>query len=490
MRVRFFACLAAAVIPVTTVLAEQHTAGVPALSSRPGAAYTIYVNVAGFNFDGAWYPSAGTYTPGFTASVNDVAANGTFNAAEVTQIKNIWTGIAQSYVGFDVNVTTIDPAIAGGQAGTDAQRRAFYDATPNMMHTVVGSQVRAPGTPNTTPNNKWFDDGADGVSPGIGIVSGIAGERGSHTNWMFSEAQAGAATGGVINGNYIGAVSAHENGHSFGLYHQGDYTGVNPAPVNEYSLGDAASGPGTYVPIIGQADGKQRIAWRVGQTHPNNVLTTQNDVGTQLSINTAAMATAAGRTGGADLHLVDSGIGHTLPTATPIPLFGSDVDVSSSLSKGIIVPLSESNPNPIGVSNYTQDWFSFFTDGGDAISLSLTNGTSFLVPGVADADLGAGNLRSQVSIYDALGTLIGSGTEDASTLFSSYSSLLSAGTYYAQILSFGGHEQVNAAYNPAQYFDMGAYFLTGTGFDLVPEPTSIAFLGLGMITLVRRSRTR
>lgn len=252
--------------------------------------------------------------------------------------------------------------------------------------------------------------------------------------------------------------------------------------------------PWSYVGIIGNADGRQRIQWRNGDTDTNGSRLPQNDVGLMLSTNTVAVAGPGGlnRSGVADLHLIDDGIGNTLATATPLPLVGNAIDVNSPLSKGVIVPLSESNPNPIGVSSYTQDWFSFFTNGLDAISLTLVNGTDFLVPGVTDAPLGAGNLRSTLSVYDSLGVLVGVGLEDSSTLFASYNSLLGAGTYYAQINSFGGHDQDTSInnYNPSQYYDMGVFYLTGSGFDVVPEPSSLVLVSLAIVSISLRRRRR
>src|SRR4051794_34670396 len=50
--------------------AQTHPGGVPALSSRPGAGYTLYLDFAGFNFTGNWgaIPSnpGGSGTPGDT----------------------------------------------------------------------------------------------------------------------------------------------------------------------------------------------------------------------------------------------------------------------------------------------------------------------------------------------------------------------------------------------------------------------------------------
>lgn len=459
--------------------ADQHTGGVPALDSRPGAPYTLYLNVSGFNYDGSW-SGAELGLPGSTPSLGDVPDNGTFDAAQVAEIKNIWSRMAQSYIGFNVNVTTIDPAVAAGQAATDTARQAYYDATPNLMHMVIGSQVRGGSyISGTNPLGKWYSTSADGVS-GLGVIAGTAASPGNHTNWMFTEDQQGA---GFINGDYIGAIAAHENAHAMSLSHQGDYTGNTV--VNVYSSGDevgTTTTPGTYVPIIGNASDRQRVTWRVGDTS-QDTQTVVNDVQRMLAQNTVAN----GGPGAADLHLINDGIGHTLLTATPLPLVGGVIDVTSSLSKGVIVPLSETDPNPIGAGNYTQDWFSFFSDGGDAINLTVTNSTSFLTPGVAD---GVGTLRSTVSIYNSLGSLIGSGVEDASTLLVNYSSVLGPGAYYAQINSYGGHEQISPMFNAAQYFDMGAFFLTGSGFDLVPEPTTLVLVGLAMVSIHVRRRSR
>lgn len=457
--------------------ADQHTTGVPALSSLPGAPYTLYLNVAGFNFDGSW-SSGELGLPGTTPSVGDVAANAVFDAAQVAEIKNIWSRMAQSFVGFNINVTTVDPAVAAGQAGTDLARQAFYDATPNMMHMVIGSQVRG-GAYITVENplGKWYSTGADGVS-GLNVIAGVASGAGGHTNWMFTEDQQGP---GFINGDYIGAIAAHENAHALSLSHQGDWTG--DTKVNTYSNGDAVgttTTPGTYVPIIGNASDRQRVAWRVGDTTQDQH-TVVNDVQRMLNQNTVAN----GRPGAVDLHLLDDGIGHTRFTATSLPLVGGVIDVMSSSSKGFIVPVSESNPEPMGAANYTQDWFSFFSDGVNPISLKVTDSTSYLTPGVAD---GVGTLRSTLSIYDAMGGLVGTGIEDASTLFVNFNSLLGAGAYYAQVNSYGGHQQIAPEFNPAQYFDMGAYFLTGSGFA-VPEPSTLVVLvGMVMMAALRRSR--
>ena len=72
--------------------------------------------------------------------------------------------------------------------------------------------------------------------------------------------------------------------------------------------------------------------------------------------------------------------------------------------------------------------------------------------------------QTPIDLLEELRVLVSDATEDASTLFETYTGLLAAGTYYADIASFGGHVQDSPTFNAASYFDMGAYFLTGSGF--------------------------
>jgi hypothetical protein len=439
----------------------SHTQGVPQLSSRPGAPFTIYLDFAGFDFVGNWHADGGdtTHEPGFTPALDDVSATGTFNANQQASINAIWARVAESYSELNVNVTTVDPAVAAGQAATDSAREAFYDATPNMMHTVIGSGARGANGDNWLP-------GADGVSPGIGIVDGTqtqTNHEGDHTNFMMSQAE--ASNGSVITAaeaDYIGGIASHENAHSFGLYHQGDYTGTpgNYTQVAEYSTGDDGSAAGSFVPIIGDANNKQRIAWRDGIADVGGVYQEENDLQVMLATDTAAMATSEGRPDGADLHFIADGIGETIATATALPLSGSTVN--SALADGVIIPKSESAPVAIGAANYTTDYFSFDSNGSTAISLSVDDGSDHFTTGVADD---SGTLESTLNIYKSDGTLVGAATEDASTEVDTFTGTLAAGEYYAAVGSLGGHQQVNAAsYVPAYYFDTGDFFMTGSGF--------------------------
>src|SRR4029077_17324318 len=119
---------AALAIVATPSIQAQLT--VPAYNSRPGAAYTLYLNFSGFTFTGNWGGGSGPL-PGVTPAYDFDGNAASFSAAELTSIQKIWAWHAESYAPFNINGTTVDPAAAGS---TDPQRQAFYDQTARMMH--------------------------------------------------------------------------------------------------------------------------------------------------------------------------------------------------------------------------------------------------------------------------------------------------------------------------------------------------------------------
>lgn len=415
---------------------------VPVHSSRPGAAYTVFLDPAGFAYDGTWIGE----TPGTNLGFRGTAPTDTFTADQQTAISAMWAEAANNFRSFDVNVTTVDPAASvvdpgATQAVNDLARKNFYDSQARMMHTVIGP-----------PGNAGWQGSADGLA-GLGVIDSVApAGSGEHTNFMFS----GAVNNGdpILDGSYIGSVSSHETGHTFGLNHHADVTG---STINaEYGVGDIFTGPGSYVAIMGNATDRQRVAWRVGTVDQGGSAAQQNDVTALL--------------GNDGMSLVASPIGNSFATATEIPLIGSTIDVNDPLHRGQINPVDNGNGfNAIGVDNYTKDYFTFYADGLNPITLTLNNGNDLLVPGVAD---NGATLRSTLEIFDESQTSIATGIEAVDTLSATYTGLLGEGTYFAQISSFGGHDEVSISFNDAQYYDMGGYFLTGSGFAVIPEPAT------------------
>jgi hypothetical protein len=413
----------------------------PALSSRPGAQYTMYLNFSGFNYPGTW----GGQTPGNVPAYDNAGAS--FTAAQAANIKNIWTRIADAYSMFDINVTTVDPAVAAGQAADDLTRYNYYQATPRFMHTVIAN-----GASN-------FFGNAGGVSY-VGVMHNAATLPGRHTNWAFVN-----RLGGVNAFHNIYTASAHELGHAAGLNHQGDYT--TTAQVNEYSTNN---GSATIAPTVGVAYGAARGVWRQGRI---GVSTTQNDPRTILTSNPSMTG------------FVNDGIGRSLATATPLSLFGGG-SINYNLASGIIVPASATVPNPIGEANYTSGFYSFTTLGGTNRFI-LNAGRQAINPGHPDPDP---QLDGTLRILNSVGGIVAEA--NTSSLGESITINLAAGNYYVQVASAGGKQASTngGAWQAAQFYDMGSYFLTG--FVSVPEPATVALFGSGILIVglwwVRRRR--
>lgn len=445
--VQFILVISCTIVAQSSASAQLN---VPVLNSRPGASYTIYMNFAGFTFTGTWLGM----TPGTNGPYNNDGNAASFSAGELSNIRNIWTRTAEKFAPYNVNVTTVDPAVAAGQAGSDFTRQAYYETVPRFMHTVVGGNGSWTGGAGgwsyiNTTQNSYNPAGSNG---GAGA--------GFHTNFAF-------ANQAPNNLQFIGEVTAHENGHGLNLNHQADVNGAGTT-LNTYSRGNGGNtgGPGTVAPIMGDSYYAQRGTWRNGTVQGGGGAL-QNDAARLLTNNLIAGNGAGG--------YMDSGIGHTTATATALPMTGTSINFN--LAKGLITPNAAAS-NPIGVNNYTTDIFSFSTIGGNVI-VNLVAGSQYLTPGVADP---TPTLDGSLAILDAGGsTLFSSAT---ASLGETLNVNLAAGNYFIQILSAGGKtlgslEQPTAV--QTQYYDMGSYFLTGTIPVAVPEPETIAFCSITVL---------
>ena len=431
-------------IPVPASAPEIGRAA-PALSSRVGAAYTFYLNFDGFAFTGQWGNTGNT--PGNTAAYGSEA-----------QIRDIWARTAEKYSAFNVNVTTVDPAVAAGQAGTSLARQTYYENTARTMHTVVGG------------DGAWF--GGGGVSF-IGVAdNAFGGSAGFKTNWTFP-----SAVGGT-NKN-VAEVNAHENGHALGLQHQSDFNVPNGGGTTEYSTNGGASGNGSYAPIMGDSYTAQRGTWRTGTRllkNQSNVIigsAIQNDVTTILGVGNPGMT------------LIDDAIGNSFGAATALPLTGTTVN--ATLAQGVITPIAGV---ALGIDNYSKDYFRFTMGQGGLVTLNLANGGDWLTPGVV---AGGATLRSKLNIYQS-GNLLAPfavAVEAGNTLSSTFNGFLTAGDYFAEITSFGGHQSTYDA--TASYFDMGSYVLSGSGIlpAVVPEAGTFGMVAVaGLLGLVAKRRKK
>jgi hypothetical protein len=432
---KFRTLLAFAVVFAAATHAVGQVSAIPQLASRPGAAFTLYMNFGGFNYTGNWFGDTPGVTPAYT-----IDGNANFSATEIANIRNIWTRTAEKFSVLNVNVTTIDPAVTAGQAGSDSQRQNYYDSQARMMHMVMGG------------NGSWTGVGGIVGYSGLDVADSV-GSGGTHTNFTFT---ANYGTGTVLRG--IAETAAHENGHALKLRHQSRWN-TNGTLAAEYDSGTAARAP-----IMGNSDNATRGLWRKG-TSSVSATSIQNDLGVLLTNN--------GMTGNGAGGFMDSGIGHSIATATPLPLNGTQIDFN--LAKGIITPNS-SNPEPLGEANYTTDFFKVTATGLSNLSVTLRSGRQEITPGTADPGY---MLDATLRILDGSGTQIGISSAVGNATETVSLTNLAAGDYYIQISSAGAD---------AQYFDVGSYFLTGQ-FIAVPEPAMVLGLGAMVVVTVRWRRS-
>ncbi|HQR06501.1 MAG TPA: PEP-CTERM sorting domain-containing protein [Gemmatales bacterium] len=433
---RYFIHTAVAVallVPLSSqVFAQSHPA-VPAFNSNPGAPYTVYLDFGGFTWNGTW----GGTTMGTQPAYNG-QAGANFTAGEQANIKDIWSRVSEQYSIYNVNVTTVDPAVAAGQAANDTTRQNYYDSVARLQHTVIGD----------TSSSTIFP-GAGGISY-VNVISSVAAP-GRHTNWVWPN-----RLGGATAFHNIGTASAHEDGHAFGLYHQADYIGTT-IQGSGYSTNNSSA---SIAPTMGVAYGAARGAWRLGPADGSSGKITQNDPLVVLTSNSGIG------------NFKSDGISHVVGAPTALPLTGSSINFN--LAKGVIVPASSANPNPSGSNNYTLDYFTFTTTGG-VNTINLIAGGQLVTAGIADADpMLDGTLR----ILDSGGNPLF--TANTASLSETISQNLAAGTYIIEVSSAGGKTASlgPGTWDPATFYDAGSYFLTGTIISAVPEPATIALFGV------------
>lgn len=187
-----------------------------ALESNPGASKTIFLDFDGHHsVNNVW--GHDIVFPAF----NRTGSADTFADSELIEIQKQFQNVAEDFLPFDVNVTTIDP-------GVEALRKSGADDTEWGIRTL-----------NT--------QATDGFGNGIGGVAYLNSFSWSSDTPVFTFNK-GARNGGMTN--------SHEIGHALGLRHDGLGT-------RTYHPG-AGSGDTGWGPILGAPFGKRVTQWSNG----------------------------------------------------------------------------------------------------------------------------------------------------------------------------------------------------------------------------------
>ncbi|HEX8916373.1 MAG TPA: fibronectin type III domain-containing protein, partial [Humisphaera sp.] len=214
----------------TVAAAPVPVSAVPAYDSLPSASKRIYLD-----FNGASGGSWGSFTVTTTPAYDTDGDATTFSDTEQSNIRSIWSRVAEKYAPFNIDVTTVDPGTyASGQT----------------LRAVIGGA------------GAWMGGGAGG----IGYVDSFSSVYSAkNTVWVFPK--------NLANGTpkYVAEAAAHELGHGFGLDHQSVYSSTGTL-VDEYNPGTAAAAP-----IMGDSYDATRGLWWKGPTVESST-TIQDDM--------------------------------------------------------------------------------------------------------------------------------------------------------------------------------------------------------------------
>jgi hypothetical protein len=244
---------------------------VPQLSSRPGAAATLYLDFDG-HFQASWGSFSNITSPVYTRDSADPAA---FTATDLSAIQEIWTRVAEDFAPFNINVTTVVPA-------------SFDDATTHRV--VIGGGWA-----------DWYGTQTNAVS-----FIGSFTNANPNVSYVFSN---NIGTGFP---RWVADQVSHEAGHSFGLVHQSTWSGST-------LTAELSSGTNGWVPIMGSSLFASRSTWFNGTTNVSPT-TFQDD-----------MAIIGGAANG--FGFVADEYADTLATAGLLPHTGGSVSLSGLIGQ-------------------------------------------------------------------------------------------------------------------------------------------------------------
>lgn len=256
--------------PRLLMAASVSPLSVPALSSRPGAPASLYLDFDG-HVEARWGNRTNVVTPPYDTDGNKTS----YSAAELAAIREIFARVAEDYAPFNLNVTTVAPPIIADR---------------------IAARVAIGGS-----YSDWYGSAAGGVS----YVGGFSGPA-SNVAYVFAST--------LSNGNprYVAEAASHEAGHLFGLEHQATWSGGQL--VAAYNSGTAA-----LAPIMGNSYYAVRSTWNQGAT-TDGPSSSQDD-----------LALLASSTNG--FGYAPDDYGDTLAAARALPLSGTTVNATGTIGR-------------------------------------------------------------------------------------------------------------------------------------------------------------
>jgi hypothetical protein len=219
----------------------------PALSSLPGADHTIYLQFTGGTTQNTRW-NTDYNLPSIDSPAYDIDGNpGSFSAVELGRITEVFNRVAEAFIPFNVNVTTVDPGAAA------LQRTDAWDTQWGIRVIITEDTL------------------------GVASIGSIDSNYYDSFNWSDGS-PAFVFASGQMRPSGLAMTICHVVGHTMGLKHHGNTT-------HEYETG-FGTGPTSWAPIMGAGFGQSVLQWSNGAYYDSNsnqddlaIITSQNGFG-------------------------------------------------------------------------------------------------------------------------------------------------------------------------------------------------------------------
>lgn len=379
------------------------------LNSKVGSSNTIFLDFDGEVIQGTLWNSNPIYgRQQFVATTFTLdSSSSTFSNSEQDAIKRIWARVAEDFSPFDVNVTTVRPAIMSSK----------------VCHVVITESTDAAG--NRNPYNTSYPEAEVG---GIAYLSGFgeANYSSFRPAWVYTNNR-------DKREDSIAEAVSHEAGHNFGLTHDGR---IVMGTTDEYYSGHG-SGEISWCPIMGSGNNYGNVSqWSKGDY--SNSTNNQDD----LAILVSKLAQRA------------DDVGNTTSTAKTLEITGGVIISSSNL----LDDPGNSLPANKGIIEQALDvdvWKLVVNAGEINIRIDPMHLNT-------PTEYHGGNLDVIAELRDASGTLIQSYGGSQNT-YALVSRVVPTGVYYLYIKSESAGNPYGATPSGyTSYGSIGLYRISGT----------------------------
>ncbi|HBE66541.1 MAG TPA: hypothetical protein DDW52_00195 [Planctomycetaceae bacterium] len=192
--------------------AASSLSSIPQLSSLPQATAKLFLD-----FDGHYEANWGIYSNLVTPVYDIDGDQASFSSEELSNIAEIWERVAEDFAPFNIDVTTIEPAVLG-------------DSVPDSAANAVALRIAIGGS---------WEDWRGSVSGGVAYINSYTSSV-PNTAYVFSVNRAAGDPRSVAE------AATHEAGHAYGLQHQSLYD-ADGTKLEEYHPGE----PNDWAPLMG-----------------------------------------------------------------------------------------------------------------------------------------------------------------------------------------------------------------------------------------------